>query len=968
MALRIRTCRRAALLVWLLAALAPEVSAAQPLSDYTLTSWTRRDGLPPGGVWAICQDRNGYLWIGSTAGLFRFDGVRFVPWADLGHAALPTDGITAMTTSHDGSLWLGFTGAGVARILNGAVTVYREGEDVSLVRTLVEDRQGTLWAAGRAGLYRFVADRWERLGRNAGLPDGRSQVYEDKDGGLWVSTSTGMFRGPTPDGRFEQTSSVPDAMAAARRVLGGIASNTNVALDRVHEDHDGNLWISTLGHGLWRIRDAHGAAANEQLSVETGLSNDSIGTVYEDRDRNVWVGTLSGLHQLTPRKLKPITHLGHAVAVEATPDGSTWIGSDLGLIRSSGGRLRTYTNLSGFANWNVRSVTGDRRGRLWVALTDGLVRFAAEHFERLALAADTRFGNISAMAVDSRDQLWMCDFFRGVLRWHDGVLKSFNDVPGLNRQTPLTILADRDDRVWVGLSSGQLAMFEADDRFVVYDVAARAGTDGGIHAIAESDHTADARDTVLWLGVTNGIIRFTRDHPIAATTKNGFPRASVYAVTEDGFGAVWAATSIGLLRIEKDEFDRVAASPGVYKIKYKLYDDADGLDAPPISVSSRGVARAVDHKLWFLTDAGATVVEPTSLAARPARSQVRIEEVRAGNTRVESPTSTVTIPPGTSRLEVDYTALAFASPRSIRFEYRLDGFDTEWQQDVGAKRQAIYTNLRPGRYTFHVLARDKEGMTSTAEATLSIEPPFYQTIWFYLFSATAVIGLAIAAWGLRIRQVRARFALVLQERARISREVHDTLIQSLVAVAVQIGSVVKQIAPEAGGLREQLDQLRKQTEEQIREARESIWNLRSPTLERLGLVAALRQAGEQMSQRTSVRFSFAVTGRPQACPRGIDAHLLRIGREALTNVWRHARATEVRLELSYGVDRVLLRVSDNGIGFDPDAPDMESTQRYGLMTMAERAQRAGGELTIISGKDRGTEVVATFPLAASEAA
>jgi signal transduction histidine kinase/ligand-binding sensor domain-containing protein len=941
--------------------------AAQPLSDYTLTSWTRRDGLPPGGVWAICQDRNGYLWIGSTAGLLRFDGVRFVPWADLGHSALPADGITAMTTSHDGSLWLGFTGAGVARILNNTVTVYREGEDLSLVRELVEDRHGTLWAGGRAGLYRFVADRWERVGQDAGLPDGRSRVYEDKDGVLWISMSAGMFRGPTPDGHFERTSSLPDAMAAATRFIGGLSSSTNVALDRMHEDRDGNLWIATLGHGLWRVRVANGAATNEHMSVETGLSNDSIGTVYEDRDGNIWVGTLSGLHQLAPRKLKAITQLGHPVAVEATPDGSTWIGSDRGLIRSTGGRLRTYTNLLGFANWNVRSVTSDRQGRLWVALTDGLVRFTNERFARLTLPAGTRFGNISAMAVDSRDQLWICDFFGGVLRWRDGALTSFNEIPGMGRQTALTILAGRDDRVWVGFASGRLGVFEPDDKFVVHDVTARAGTEGGIHAIAESYPPADGRNTPLWLGITNGIIRFTSDRPVAVTTRNGFPRANVHAVIEDGFGAIWAATSIGLLRIEKGEFERVASSDS-YKIKYKLYDDADGLEAPLISVSSRGAARTVDRNLWFLTDAGATTVDPMSLTARPVRSQVRIEEIRAGNHRFESPTSTVVIPPGTSRLEIDYTALAFASPRSVRFEYHLDGFDTEWQQDIGVKRQAIYTNLRPGRYTFQVLARDKEGMTSTALAKFSIEPPFYQTAWFYFLSAAAMVSLAIAAWGLRIRQVRTRFALVLEERARISREVHDTLIQSLVAVAVQIGSVVKQVAPEARGLREQLDQLRKQTEEQIREARESIWNLRSPTLERLGLIAALRQAGEQLSQRASMRLSFAVTGQPRAAPAGIDAQLLRIGREALTNVWRHAQATEVRLELNYDVDRVLLRVSDNGIGFDPDSPEMESIPRYGLMTMAERAQRSGGELTIISGKNRGTEVVATFPIAASEAA
>jgi signal transduction histidine kinase len=286
---------------------------------------------------------------------------------------------------------------------------------------------------------------------------------------------------------------------------------------------------------------------------------------------------------------------------------------------------------------------------------------------------------------------------------------------------------------------------------------------------------------------------------------------------------------------------------------------------------------------------------------------------------------------------------------------------------VGPRRQAIYTNLPPGKYQFRVVARGKEGSTSTAVAGFAIEPPFYRRAWFQVFISAAVLGLLIVAWRIRIRQVRARFALVLAERARISREVHDTLIQSLVAVAVQIGAVVEQLAPGSRGIRDQLSSIRKQTEEQIREARESIWNLRSPTLERLGLESALRQAGEQIARQGSLQFSLVVSGRPRRCSSAIEAQLLRIGREALTNVWRHARASDVRLELTYELERVLLRVSDNGIGFDPDA-EVEPSTHTGLATMSERAHQFGGALTIISGQGRGTEVVATFPTAATEAA
>lgn len=911
----------------------PEARAAsaQPLADYTMTSWSRRDGiaLP---VWSISQDQEGYLWIGTGSGLSRFDGNRFVTWEALGHERLPASTILALLTAKDGSLWIAAGEAGIGRLLNGTFSFYRDPK-LAFTRTLFQDRNGDVWAGSRSGVYRFDGTGWVQQRESVGLPPSPNNgIYEDASGALWVRTLQGAYR-RDPSGRM--FSHAPSEQALPAGTL---------------RDHRGDLWSPSIGKGLTRLRSPHGTPQVEHVTADTGLSSNVVGAVYEDRDSNIWIGTQAALHELSPRKFTPVANLGAVTMVKATPDGSTWFGSNDGLVRMTRDGRHTFTEQHGLPARVVRALATDRKGRLWIATDRGLARFEDGHFVTLAPKAPQRFGRITALSFDSSNTVWLTDFQFGIMRLRDGVLTPIDTLATIE-QRPVFAYVDHSDRVWLGLGNGQLGLLAPDGRVSMYPL--------GLNAIGTM---SEDRDGVLWIGGDNGIARFANGTVVTVTTAaNGLAGERVKSVIADERGTVWAGTSAGIIRLERSEFDAVASNPR-HRIRSVLYDETDGLLGMPSGLASPSSTLATDGKLWFITEGGATVVDPATLAPARRAPRVRIEEARASGSTFD-PAVAFRLAPRPERVDIEYTALTFLSPRSVTFRYRLSGFDSTWQ-DAGNRRQATYTNLPPGTYTFQVTAHDKEGSFDPAGAvmTFSVAPAFDQTPWFVVLIIAATLTLGAVAWQVRVRQIRERFSLVLVERARIGREVHDTLLQSLVGVALRAGTVARRLPPsDPTGARQELNSLRKHVEEQIREVRQTIWNLRSPTLNERGLAGAIEHAGDRVAEETSAAFTFSIIGTERPCTPAVEEQLLRIGQEALFNASRHSDASVIRAELEFDESGVTLRIIDNGVGFDVDASGLKR-DHFGLTHMRERAGLAGGHVDIISAKGSGTQVVATFPV------
>jgi signal transduction histidine kinase len=313
-------------------------------------------------------------------------------------------------------------------------------------------------------------------------------------------------------------------------------------------------------------------------------------------------------------------------------------------------------------------------------------------------------------------------------------------------------------------------------------------------------------------------------------------------------------------------------------------------------------------------------------------------------------------------VQIDYTVVNLTAPFRTTFRYRLEGFDTAWI-DAGRRRQAFYTNLPPKQYRFSLVASNLEGTPlSSTTWDFTIAPTFYQTTWFYGATAAGFVLALGGAWYLHLRRMRRDFALLLGERTRLSREIHDTLLQSLVGVALQFEAIAGDVDSTSPTTKAQFVRMRKRVEEYIREARQSIWNLRSPRLEHRDLATALHEFGTQATAASDVGFDLTVDGTPDRRPPKIEEQLLRIGQEAIMNAVRHARASLIKVELKYGADAVVLCVSDNGTGFDPASQSDDASGHYGLISMKERAGEAGGTLDVASSAESGTHVTVAIPL------
>lgn len=978
-------CRRlAALALALAAGLSADASATDlrsVLTEYTLASWSQKDGLPDGSIYVLAQDVDGYMWVGTGAGPYRFDGVRFSSWTTLTNSAVPARAVRALHASADGGMWIGFgTPGGIAVFSNGHVRTFAEPEGLpgASVSAIVEDGGGSFWAGTAAGLYRLHDNRWERWGIDKGVAEGPvSAAYVDASGMLHVAAGRSLARFDPAAQRFQEIARlaeearaigedpfgsllVSDQLDGFRRADPSAPPVTHLERGRgraILRDRRNNLWVGTAGQGLWRVKfdDDGNVLFTERATALTGLLADGVVALAEDREGNIWGGTPEGINRLTPHKVAQVTNIGLVAGVERAGPDALWVGTVDELLNMPTGNGRAQTTHYRLSGARLRALHADAAGVLWVATDRGLSRFVDGQLTPLPLPPSEQMPRlVDTITSDAGGGIWVYDGERGLLHWHDGRFETPDLPEPLLRARVDATLTDSRGRAWFTFSTGYVALSEGSE-LRVFDTA--DGVDGGVyHAVFE-----DA-EHVIWLGGTNGLTRYDGRF-VTIRSDRGFPVSNLTAIEEDEHGALWIGSGAGILRIRRDEWDRLLADPG-RQPQFRLYDRADGLAGLPFVYSrNRRAIRSDDGRLWFVTGRGLTVIDPAVLRTTERVPPVRLEGILANGVRAPSEAG-VRLPAGTSRLEVEYTAVNLTTPLRQHFRYKLEGFDGEWI-DAGPRRQAFYTNLPPRSYRFRVLTTDADGgwVEPGASLDFSIRPMFYQTTWFLV---SAVVGLAAAvgaSWRLHVKRVRHQFALLIGERARLSRELHDTLLQSLVGIALQFDAMANDPAFNSSeSQRREFVRMRRRVEEYIREARQSISDLRSPRLETHDLATALREAGEREVDGRAIDMTLEQRGTPRAYPAGLEEQLLKIGREAIVNAARHSHADRIRIEIESADHAVTLRVSDNGMGFNPDRQVDGDAPHYGLTSMRERAEDLGGRLTIVSAAGTGTTVEATVPL------
>ena len=849
-----------------------------------------------------------------------------------------------------------------------------DGLGEGAVTSLVEDTSGVMWAVAGGDLFRFVGERWQASNATDGPPPGSMlTVSVGGMGDLLLVSRSGIYRqrqGQTALERLESSDSLVQSVAedasgqvwATDRFVGfrqvgrpqpkAQAAENGKGI-RLLINRRGNLWVSTFGQGVWRVRtDARDSrTVIEHVTAPTGLSNNVTYSLLEDREGNIWVGTTDGLNRLTAHKVTQMANLGLVTGLEAASDGSVWAATADGLLHLTDTKGEWKPTRTVFQGLGTRAMYADEKGTLWIATDTGVWRLPSSGTAARPTLVTAALRRTVSITSDTSGGVWLTDLDGGIARVSNGRIDAVSLPPELQHLRAGPTYTDRDGRVWIGFSQGLLAAVNLDGSVTAY--GPREGLSVGLCRVIYGDRTG-----AIWVVGSIGVARFANGRFVTLPQTHGFP-ANLTGMLEDDAGALWFGSASGIVRMNRNEFD--AAIAGRWEqVNYRAYDTADGVAGTAGWVGLPSAVRTQDGRLWFLTVQGISIIDPRALHADSVVAPVRIDSVVVNDNRVDA-VGGVRLPPGVTRLAIDYAVPDLTTLRT-RFRYRLDGFDKDWV-DAGTRRQVIYTNLPPRAYQFRIQAATQDGEWTRPAAIwgFSVSPAFYQTIWFY---TVCVMGLAAAVWGawrLRLAQIRQQFTLLLGERVRLSREIHDTLLQSLVGVTLQLDQIASDIDGPRETTRDQFVRMRKQVEEYIREARQSIWNLRSSILERCDLPTALRQTGERAADN-AVAFDFSVSGDSRRCASVVEEQVLRIGQEAVTNAIRHARAHRIRMELCYGDANVTLRVSDDGRGFDTARVGDNGTDHWGVMSMKERAETVGGVFRISSGDGQGTLIETIVPL------
>lgn len=954
-----------------------------PSSLRSARAWFADDGFPAGDVLSMAQDGEGFLWLGMNTGLVRFDGYQFLPWGSRGEPPLPGTIVRAVLSSQDGSLWLGFADSGgVARIAKGQVRRIPGGADGLVggrVSALLEDHGGAIWVATTEGLSALERGRWHTMVSGDGFSPGEVfSLYEDRSGALWVSASTGVYRRKRDETRFarvDHSSShvqnfveawgamwATDTQLVMRPMGGGPLPRygegvrTPQAGWRLLRAPDESVWIAALGGGLLHVRPPR--TPGEAPIIERADHQDKIvgspRSLYQDRQNNIWVGMRGGglvrisetIFQ-TGIPLEGVTNDGvRGLAVSG--GGDVWVATGHNLNRFTGGHRRVH----GIAQTTALHV--DPSGSLWVSTATGVGRFNGAQLVGVPVRPGILTERIVSIATDGAGQLWLCSNDHGLLSTEGGVVSRYAGDPAIAGRPCSFLYTDRSGRMWVALRSG-LATYEM-GRFEVRDGPDPASAGSPI-AIIEDVSGA------IWIATSSTLTRFQNGRFTTIGPGNGLPGKLIPALVDDEQGYVWVGVNSGanIVRFRRREADAVAADPA-HQIDYSLYDVSDGLLGEVHWQSRPGAIRTRDGQLWFVTGRGIAAVDPRLPVATRASSPIRFERATVNGYPLPLGPDPGELPYMAS-LAIDYAVPNLSAGSKFRFRHLLEGLDAGWR-DAGASRSITYASLPAGSYRLRVAATGADDSTD-AEAVWSfmVSPPFYQRGWFYGATAVAVGLVMWGAWQLRLRTIRKQFALVVAERTRVSREIHDTLLQSLGAVALELEAVAREMDHRDAAAGQALRGLRAKVRHCVTEARESIWELRSAATGQRTLAGALRELASDVTAAGQAEVRVSVTGRPHDVGQDTVHHLLRIAQEATTNAIRHGRAARVDIELVFNRRGVDLRIRDNGCGFDVETQTLESARehRWGLVNMKERAERVGGSLRLVTAPGAGTIIEATVP-------
>jgi signal transduction histidine kinase len=727
-------------------------------------------------------------------------------------------------------------------------------------------------------------------------------------------------------------------------------AGSSISVGWLFVDRQDAVWIGTWNSGIYRLRNG----VLDHFGMADGLSSDVAGAFHEDHEGNIWVLTSQGIDVF--RDLKVVSYsvregltTDSVSSLVAGADGSVWMGNVGALDVLRNGQVSAIGQQQGFPGGTVSALFEDHSGRLWVGIDQGLWVYDRSRFHPITRPDGKPMGLVVVITEDVDHNIWA----RGEASFYRIRDMAVQEVLPVPAAMPWAYALARapGGGIWIGHANGSLARYR-DGRIEHFPGSAQDGNVLGL--VVEPDGSA------VWAAVKKGLVRLSGTQRRLLTTRNGLPCEGFYGLEIGADRSLWLYGQCGVISIAREELEKWRARPDTI-VRMRILDALDGAQ-PGLATFQPTSSRLPDGRLWFTNDHIVQMVDPSRLERKGPPPLVHIEQVIADR-RAYALRQRLVLPSLTRDIEIAYTALSFAAPQKVRFRYKLENRDAEWQ-DPGTRRQAFYSDLAPGDYRFRVIASNGDGVWNETGATLQfrVAPAWYQTKGFLVFAVLCVLLLAWAAYRLRVRQVarnlNARFDARLAERTRIAREIHDTLLQTIqgsrmVADAMASSDDLSSMHRSAGQLSAWLGRA-------VEEGREALHSLRSSATQENDLAHALRLVADELGETVSLVFSISVAGTPREMHPIVRDEIYRIGQEAIRNAYAHSGAWRLEVVLRYN-NAITLRIVDDGVSIAPDIAERGREGRFGLQGMRERAARIGATLSIVSPPAGGTEITLIVP-------
>ncbi|HEY1463048.1 MAG TPA: two-component regulator propeller domain-containing protein [Terriglobales bacterium] len=944
-------------------------------SGYTKRTWQVRDGLPEQTVQSFAQTPDGYLWIGTTGGLVRFDGARFVVYDHENTPLITENSIFCLLASKDGALWLGTEGGGLIHSQNGIFRSYSAADGLTngFIRKIFEDSKGAIWIGTDNGLFKFLNGRIERVDGVGDVPlVAIHAIAEDHLGRLWVGGSRLLMfdgagvheyqlKGLASQNRVKSILEAADGTIYVGTVSGlqrmlqlGIFEKVNGFSNTVRvlrETSDRALWAGTIGSG---VVTSHGNASFS-FSASSFLPSNTVLDIFEDKEKNVWVGTQAGMLRLSKTPVSVVS-LPDATdsdfgTIYQDPEGVLWVASTH-LYKLSNGVAVPYA-FPGLSGVKVRNLLRAKDGSWWLG-TDGsgVYRLNKDHLEQFTTRQGLTNNFSRALLEDRSGNIWIAAD-EGVNEWTPHGFINYQVKDGLCYFSTRVLFEDHAGDIWVGTDRGVSHLHNG---VFENDPATDALKQEKVWSIHEDS------DNGLWFGTrSDGLFRYKSGNVTHYTVAQGLGSDSIYQILEDKKGNFWTSGPNGISLLNRHELDAMADGSSQH-LSIRLYGLAEEGGNTELYGGTQSAGTLSPHgDVWFPSNKGPIHIAPEQTSRIPL-PPVRIEQVLADGRAIPD-LQKIELDPRNSRLEVSYAPILLGSQDEIRFRYKLEGFEENWNT-AGSRRIAYYTNLPPGKYTLRIAVFAADDSSQSSEVTLPIlqRPHFYRTP---AFIGVCILMLGLLIWGLhrfRLRQMHGRFHAVLEERTRLAREMHDTLIQGCASVSALLEAVTSLGQTDDNLKRDLLGYARTQVRTTIDEARQVVWNLRRGDESSNDIVMALGKMCEQLSKEFSISVECHVEGEPFPLNQSISHELLMVARESVYNAALHAHPSKVQVHLAFGKDELILETQDDGCGFDFDSSLMASDRKhYGILGMQERMKRIGGEFELSTNKGNGTRVRVQVP-------